>query len=203
MDSSVKPALDWGEIHRRLEAIQQTIEHGWKLTQEEKEAVLHARAEALAKEPNRKREAEETLDVLEFLVAHEHYGIELSYVREVYPLKDLTPLPGTPAFILGVTNVRGQVLAVIDIKKLFGLPDRGLTDLNKTIIVQNTGMELGILADAVLGLRSVAVSEIQLSLPTLKGIREDFLRGVTRQSMVLLDAKKLLSARQTGWEERI
>jgi purine-binding chemotaxis protein CheW len=140
------------------------------------------------------------IDVLEFQLAQEHYGIELNYVREVYPLKDLTPLPGTPAFVLGVTNVRGQVLSVIDIKKLFDLPDKGLTDLNKIIVVYAAGMELGVLADAVFGLKSLPLGEIQPSLPTLKGIREEYLRGVTRQSMVLLDAKKLLSAQQRSWQ---
>jgi purine-binding chemotaxis protein CheW len=202
-ETSRKPAraLDWGEIHRRLETIEQTIAHGWQLTRDEKKEILHARAEALATELPQQHTSEQSLDVLEFLLAHEHYGIELHYVREVYPLKDLTPLPGTPAFILGVTNVRGQVLSIIDIKKLFGLPDKGLTDFNKTIIVHTPGMELGVLADAVLGLKSIPLSEIQTSLPTLQGVREDFLRGVTQQSMVLLDAKKLLSARQTGWRQ--
>ena len=62
------------------------------------------------------------------------------------------------------------------------------------------GMELGILADEVLGLKSVAVSEIQHSLPTLKGIREEFLQGVTRESLVLLDAKAIVrtAARLAG-----
>ena len=194
-------AFDWNEIHRRLAAIKQIIDQGGRLTQEEKKNVLRARAEALAREPSRKAEPEQTLDVLEFLLAHEHYGIESTYVREVYPLRDLTPLPGTPASILGITNVRGQILSILDIKKLFGLPDKGLTDFNKIIVVHAPGMELGILADAVLGLKSVPVSEIQPSLPTLKGIREAYLQGVTRESMVLLDAKKLLSTRQTGWQE--
>jgi purine-binding chemotaxis protein CheW len=193
--------LDWGAIYRRLEAIQETIDHGWTLTLEEKKQILRTRAIALAQESPKKESGDETLEVLEFLLAHEHYGIELNYVREVYPLKNLTPLPGTPAFILGVTNVRRQVLSVIDIKRLVGLPDKGLADFNKTIIIQTPGKELGILADAVLGLKSVLQHELQPSLPTLTGIREDILRGVTGQSMVILDAKKLLSAWQTGWGE--
>jgi purine-binding chemotaxis protein CheW len=196
-------AFDWKESHDRLAAIEQIIDQGRGLTREETRKILRVRAEALAREPFRKAPPERNFDVLEFLIAHEHYGIELTYVREAYPLKDLTPVPGTPNFILGITNVRGQVLSIIDLKRLFGLPDRGLTDFNKIIIVHAPGMELGILADEVLGLKSVAVSEIQPSLPTLKGIREKFLQGVTRESMVLLDAKKLLSARQTGWQERV
>jgi purine-binding chemotaxis protein CheW len=195
-----KSPLDWSAIHRRLEAIQQAIEGGGKRTPEEKKQVLRARAQALARESTRKETAGQTCEVLEFLVAHERYAIEVQDVREVYPLKDLTPLPGTPAFILGVTNVRGQVLLIVDIKKLFGLPDKGLTDLNKIIIVQAPGVELGVLADNVLGLESVRMDDLQTSLPTLTGVREEFLRGVTRSSLVVLDAKKLLSVSKTGWE---
>jgi purine-binding chemotaxis protein CheW len=194
-------AFDWNEIHRRLAAIEQIIDRGGRLTQEDKKNVLRARAEALARETSPKAAPEETLDVLEFLLAHEHYGIESTYVRAVYPLKDLTPLPGTPTSILGITNVRGQIISILDIKKLFSLPDKGLTDFDKIIVVHAASMELGILADSVLGLKSVPLSAIQPSLPTLNGIREVYLRGVTRESMVLLDAKKLLSTRQPGWQE--
>lgn len=199
MDSSTKPGLDWSAIRHRLEAIQQTVEQGWKQSAEDKAQVLRARARKLARGARRNGPPEQSVDVVKFLLAQEQYGVELKYVREVYPLKDLTPLPGTPAFILGITNVRGQVLPIMDIKKLFGLPDKGLTDLNKVVIVHAPGTELGVLADTVLGLESVPTEEIQRSLPTLHGIRGQFLWGVTRHSMVLLDAEKLLSLRQTGW----
>ena len=191
--------LDWAEVHRRLDALRQTIDHGWRLSGEDKREILRARAEALARAASRPANSEETLEVVEFQLAHEHYGIQLSCVREVYPLKDLIPLPGTPAFILGITNVRGQVLSIIDIKRLFGLPEKELTDFNKIIILHESGMEIGVLADAVVGVKSVRIAEIQPSLPALTGIREDFLRGVTRESTVLLDAHKLLAVRSGDW----
>src|SRR6267154_1771217 len=99
--------------------------------------------------------------------AHEHYAVESSFVREVYPLKELTPVLGVPAFVLGVINVRGQSVSVIDPKQFFGLPEKGLTDLNKVILITDGTMEFGLLADAVLGLRHVPLKELQKSLPTL------------------------------------
>jgi len=89
--------------------------------------------------------------------------------------------------------VRGQILSVLDIKKFFELPEKGLTDLNKVIILSADGMEFGILADAIAGARTVAVGELQTSLPTLTGIREEYLMGITKDLTVILDAKKLLS----------
>ena len=130
---------------------------------------------------------------MEFLLAYEKYGIESSYVREVYPMKELTPLPCTPPFILGIINVRGQIISVIDIKKFFDLPDKGLTDLNKVIIVTDGKMEFGILADVIPGVRSVALSELQPSLPTLTGVRAEYLKGVTEERFIILDVEKILS----------
>lgn len=193
-----KPVTDvaWGEIHRRLEAGQAALERGWTPTGEERERILKARAAALAREPEKRPAAGENLEVVEFLLAEERYAIETRYVREVYPLKALTALPGTPPFVLGIINARGQIVSVIDIKKFFDLPAKGLTDLNKVIILRADAMELGILADQILGVRSMSRRDIQPPLPTLTGIRQEYLKGVGRDRLVVLEAARLLSDRQ-------
>ncbi len=155
--------------------------------------ILQARAKALAQETGKGPGAEQQLEILEFLLAYEHYGIETSYVDQVYPLRELTPLPGTPPFHLGIINVRGRILSVIDIKKLFDLPGKGLTDLNKVIVIHNDGMEFGILADAILSTRSIPVSAIRPPLPTLTGVRSEYLRGITSERLIVLDGNKILS----------
>lgn len=156
------------------------------------QSILKTRARMLAQAPEQTM-ATECIEVVSFLLAYETYGIETAYVREVYPLKDLTPLPCTPPFVAGIVNVRGQVLSVIDIKKFFDLPEKGLTDLNKVIILCSGVMEFGILADAVLEVRNIPLEKIQSGLPTLTGIREDYLRGITAEHLVILDAVKLLT----------
>lgn len=161
-------------------------------TLDQKEKILKARAKTLAQESKEQAAAAEYIEVVEFLLAHEKYGVESSYVREVYPLKELTPLPCTPPFILGIVNVRGQILSVINFKKFFGFPEKGLTDLNKVIILRSESMEFGLLADAILGVRSIPLAAIQPSLPTLTGIRAEYLRGVTNDQLVILDAEKIL-----------
>ena len=136
-------------------------------------------------------------------MAYERYGIESTYVSEVYPLKDLTPLPCTPAFVLGIINVRGQIISVLDLKKFFDLPEKGLTDLNKVIILRNEEMEFGILADVILGVVNVPLSYLQPTLPTLTGIREEYLKGITGERLVILDAGKLLSSRKIVVHEEV
>lgn len=130
---------------------------------------------------------------MEFRLATEKYGLESAFVREVYPLKELTPLPGVPPFVLGIVNVRGQILSVIDLKKFFNLPEKGLGQLNKLIILRKKQMEFGILADEILGARSVALDAIQAPPPTVSGVGAEYLRGVTSERVILLDAEKILS----------
>ncbi len=160
---------------------------------EEKKKLLKARARELARESDNEKRIDESLEVVEFLLAYETYGIESLYVREIHPLRELTPVPCTPPFVLGIINVRGQIISVIDIKRFFDLPERGLTDLNKVIILRNKEMEFGILADVILGVVRVPCRNLQPTLPTLTGIREEYLKGITGDRLAILDAGKLLS----------
>jgi purine-binding chemotaxis protein CheW len=160
---------------------------------EERKRILKARARELARDSENEKTIDESLEVVEFLLAYEKYGIESCYVREIHPLRELTPVPCTPPFVLGVINVRGQIISVIDIKRFFDLPERGLTDLNKVIILRNEAMEFGILADVILGVVRVPLRNLQSMLPTLTGIREEYLKGITGDRLAILDAAKLLS----------
>ena len=78
-------------------------------------------------------------------------------------------------------------------KKFFDLPANGLHDLHQVIILHSEEMDLGILADEVVGVRSVPARQLQAALPTLSGIGQQYLRGVTGDRLVVLDAARILS----------
>lgn len=198
-----KAAIDWRAVHQRLDAARAAVERMGAPDAEETRRILKAREQALAQEPAKTQVAAESLEVVEFLLAYERYAIESRYVCEVYPLESLTPLPCTPAFVLGIVSVRGEIISVIDIKKFFDLPEKGLTDLNQVIVLQTQDMTFGILADAILGVRYLPLAEIQPSLPTLTGIREKYLRGVTPERIVVLDAEKLLTDEEIIVQEQV
>lgn len=160
------------------------------MTQDPKH-ILKARAQALAREPVAQA-AGATIEVVEFSLASEHYGLETRHVREVFPFTELTPLPSAPAFYTGIVNVRGRIIAVLDLKPFFGLSTNGLHDLHKVIILHSTEMDVGILVDDVSGVRSVPVNQLQASLPTLSGIGQEYLRGVTGDRLVVLEAARIL-----------
>ena len=84
-------------------------------------------------------------------------------------------------------------MPVIDIKKFFDLPDKGLTDLHRVILVRGNDLELGLLADVIVGVRSIPMDSLQPSLPTLTGIRADYLKGVTSERLVVLDLDRILA----------
>lgn len=155
--------------------------------------ILRARAQAMARPLKAAPAAETLLELLEFRLAQETYAVEARYVREVYPLKELTPLPCTPAFVRGIVNVRGRILPVFDLKKFFDLPDAGITDLHRIIIVHGHGLELGLLADVTVGMRSLPIAALQAPPPTLTGIRGDYMKGITAGRLVVLDLARILS----------
>jgi purine-binding chemotaxis protein CheW len=185
--------VDWTEVHCHLEATTAAMERVITPGIDDKKRLLKERARILAQEDVEVYAGLQYREVVEFRLAGEVYGIETSYIREVYPLKELVPIPGTPPFFLGITSVRGQILSVIDIKRFFDLPDKGLTELDKVVIVRSGEVELGIRADVVLGMWSIPRGDIQPSLPTLIGVRDKYLRGVTKDAVIILDIQKLLA----------
>jgi purine-binding chemotaxis protein CheW len=187
-----RAVIDWAAIHQRVEAARAATERAWTPDAQSAARVLEARAQALALE-SREAQHAEALEIVEFMLAHERYGIETCFIRDIQQLKNLTPLPCTPAFVLGIVNLRGEIVSVIDIKKFFELPQSGLTDLNKVIVLQSETMRFGVLADVVLGVRRVALEQLQPSLPTLTGIRAQYLKGVTSERTIVLDAASLLA----------
>ena len=176
----------------RTELEQENLDQKIILHEDERNTILKARAQALAVEIKDGSTKKDFIEIMEFSLASETYGIETAFIREVYPLKDFSPLPGTPPFVLGIVNVRGQIISIVDLKKFFNLPEKGLGELNKVIIVQNEQMEFGILADAIQGTCSVPLDAIQNSLVSTIEIGTGYLRGVTSDHTIILDAEKIL-----------
>lgn len=184
--------IDWEGIHRRLAVASAAIAGLRDRDPEETRRILEARAQAAARPPIQPDDADR-LDILAFSLAGESYGVATCHVREVCQLEDLAAVPCTPPFIAGVMNLRGRILAVVDLRKLFDLPARGLTELNRVIVLKGGSDELGLLSDSIDGVCWVAPSELEGSLPTLTGIRERFLTGVTGQMLAVLDGGRLLA----------
>lgn len=181
------------ELPTRIGEAQSATETGFAPASAKEKEVLKTRARELAQEPQAAEVEADWLEVLEFYLGGERYALPLAQVRVVSLLKELTPVPCTPPFVVGVINLRGEIRTVIDLKKFFDLPEMGITDLNKIIMIQNGEMELGILADSIRNVQRVRINDMQPALPTMTGISADYLRGVTSDRLIVLDALKILA----------
>lgn len=188
---------------RAFEKSESIIAKPFEGSPEEKRTVLRSRAKRLAQELEKRGADTDCLEVLEFLLAQETYAIETRFIREVYPMTELTPLPCTPAFVFGLINVRGQILTVMDMKKFFDLPEKGITNLNKVVVVRKETLELGILADEIIGIRNIPVNELQPPLSTMTGIYADYLKGITGERLTVLDMERFLTDRRLIVNEEV
>lgn len=104
--------------------------------------VLRARAEVLAR-PLADVQSESTVDLVTLNLDGFSYAIEATLVREVYAVREITPLPTAPEFVLGITNIRGKIIAVLDLSAVLGHGAAGKAS-GRTIVVEIDGIEIGV-----------------------------------------------------------
>lgn len=168
-----------------------------------KEKILKERAQRISDSFVEKVHKGESKTVLEFLLASERYALNSLYVSEVCLINRLTPLPCTPDFVMGIINLRGEILTVLDIKKFFSLPSKGITNLNRVIVVEHNGIELGILADEIYGERTIWLGELHHDICNITEQNADFIAGVTEDRLIVLDIKHFLSSDKIVVDERV
>jgi purine-binding chemotaxis protein CheW len=174
----------------RLAELSTTVGTEKAMPPDKAKAILEERARALAR--STEVETGETMQLVVFSLANETYGIATDYVREVQPLRDVSPVPCTPHFVVGVINIRGAIYSVIDIREFFGVPKQEITDLTKVILVYAAGLEVGILADDVSGAQNIPLGELRAPLDTRAGLKEEYVQGVTRDMLIILNLEALL-----------
>lgn len=156
------------------------------------DAVLAERARILARRPG-SGAAAETLDALEFRLADGLYAVETAFIREVLPLRRFSPLPSLPPHVLGIMNVRGRIWAVVDTRILLGLPAQTAPGDPLVILLESGGMEFGLTADGIVGTRRIPLEELATPAAALCRGKTDYIRAVTPEGTIVVDAMKMLS----------
>jgi purine-binding chemotaxis protein CheW len=182
--------IDWAELHRRLDAAARAL--AARAGERRAPEILRERARLAAGKPAGTAPEGGLLMVVEFTLGRERYAVDASDVVEVARLRELRRIPDLPEFVPGVINVRGRVVSVLDIGKFYGLPEKGLTDTHRAIVVRAKSIESAILADTVPGVREIPTAEVLPAPGTHGGIRADYLKGVTKDSMAILDVHRML-----------
>jgi len=137
-------------------------------------------------------EVEDLLEVVEFRLGSERYAVASVHVGEVFPLKEISHVPCTPPFVVGIINLRGRIVSIVDLKYFFDLPRTEHAPEERVIVLRSGEMEMGILVDALVGIRMISLREIHPPLPTMSGIRAAYLLGVEGGDTAILDGGKIL-----------
>ncbi len=159
------------------------------------QVILRERAKRVAGRKTETEKMGKPILVVEFLLIPEKYCIESSFVTEVLPVKGITLIPGTPDFVAGVMNMRGKIISVINIRYFFNLRDKGISELNKIIVLNHNQIEFGILADSITGTREIDADKLSAPPVTVNGTGAGYIKGITADGHILLDAAAILTSK--------
>ncbi len=145
-----------------------------------------------------KKSTGEMVQLVNFRLRDEEFGLDIGSVREITRVTDITHIPEAPSFIYGVTNLRGQVIAVIDLAKQFGLaPQQELPETAKIVVTEIKGQTVGMLVDEVPEVLKIADENIEPAPELVQTeVRTDYIKGVGKldnRLIILLDLEKLLA----------
>ena len=130
-----------------------------------------------------------------FELANEFYGINIAVVESIIKMQGITQLPRTPSFVKGVTNLRGSVLPVIDLRIRFALDSFTDTKQTRIIIVTMGSIKVGVIVDGVSEVLRVSDELIEPLPPMVNSVNSVFLKGIARlenRLIILLDLSKVL-----------
>lgn len=130
-----------------------------------------------------------------FELAKEFYGINISVVESIIKMQAITQLPQSPAYVKGVTNLRGSVLPVIDLRTRFALEEKEDTRQTRIIIVTMGSIKVGVTVDGVSEVLRVSDELIEPLPPMVNSVNSVFLKGIVRlenRLIILLELGKVL-----------
>lgn len=137
-----------------------------------------------------------------FYLDNEKYGIKVMQVQEVLRLTEIAPVPGAPDYVLGIINLRGNVVTVVDTRKRFGLQEKLPEDATRIVIIEASNQVVGILVDSVAEVADLRTSEMESAPNVGSDESSKFIQGVSSQDdglLILVDVDKLLSTDE--WQD--
>ncbi|WP_018935546.1 chemotaxis protein CheW [Thioalkalivibrio sp. ALJ24] len=138
----------------------------------------------------------DTAPYVTFSLADETYAIDVLQVQEVLKVSDIAPVPGVPDYILGIINLRGNVVTVIDARRRMGLDEREPDDASRIVIIDVDDQNVGILVDSVSEVVRISPDSVEPAPEVGNDESARFIQGVTSTDAgltILVDLNKLLS----------
>lgn len=145
---------------------------------------------------------DEVLQWVTFRLEEETYGINVMQVQEVLRYTEIAPVPGAPDYVLGIINLRGNVVTVIDTRARFGLMPGEVSDNSRIVIIEAEKQVIGILVDSVAEVVYLKTSEIDVAPNVGTDESAKFIQGVSNREgelLILVDLNKLMTDEE--WDE--
>lgn len=137
------------------------------------------------------------MQIVNFTIGEVNYGVPVEQVREVRDMQTVTPVPGAPSFVEGVTNLRGQIITVMDLRKRLGM--HGKDGLGEKIIIIDLGKHsIGVVVDAVTEVSTIRGPDIEKNSEVTTTLDESII-GVGKQGnhlTIILDIAKTIAKAQ-------
>ncbi len=137
-------------------------------------------------EQNSVAEVAGSMQLVSFRLADEEYGIEITKIREIILMGEITQVPETPHYVKGLINLRSTVIPVVDLRTRFGLPEGELTDESRIMVLHVGAKTIGIIVDAVSEVLRVTQDQIAPPPSTVAGLGQEYLTGLVKLEERLL-----------------
>lgn len=155
-------------------------------------SILKRRAVKLAR-PLEKPEVPPGRQYVLFVLSRQLFAFDVAYVEEVFQIKSVLPVPGTPPYIVGIASLRGPLISIIDLRHLCNLHEKAVMGSDKTLIVKTSAMRVGVMTDEVTGLEFIPDSDISRESPIVSHIPRRFVEGITRDGTIILSCSNLFT----------
>ncbi len=199
MTDSLTTPSDWERLSERLAqwkkatSASQHSDAGWA-------GKLARRAQLLRERMSDARQLQPRQDLLLFRSGHQKFAAALQHVLEVQPLEHFSPVPGSPDFIRGVVQCRGAILCLLDLDRLFGMPEKGLADVHHYVVVESHGNRVALAAGEAEEIVGVTADTIKTAPAFSTELLSGVVAGVLGDDRLVLKIVALLEhPRLTEW----
>lgn len=135
------------------------------------------------------------IQLVSFVLEDVEYGIDILAVHEILRFPEMTRVPNTPDFIIGVINLRGNVIPVVDVRMRFGFPRAGVTDLTRIIVIETVDKLVGLMVDNVHQVVRISHANVDPPSELIEGVSELYIWGIGRlrdRLIVILNLSNIL-----------
>ena len=143
-----------------------------------------------------KQETAKILQLVSFEIGEEKFGVEILCVKEIIRILSITRVPGSPDFVEGVINLRGQVVPVVDLRRRLGIGRKEFDATTRMIVVELGGQQVGFIVDVVSQVLRIPAETIEPPPQMVTGVDSEYIQGLTRvgdRLLMLLDLQRILS----------